>query len=138
MSKYETCETKIKLEDKDVLLEAIIRTLKLKWGITANPQDIEFHDVATNLLGYVGDIRPQKANVIIRGSGSDKHPGVYGPNRLPGAYNDLGFTEKDGYYSMELQNFDSGNVIEFKDMLLNMINSIKLVKHVSMHQENIY
>lgn len=136
MSKYETCETKIKVEDKDVLLEAIIRTLKLKWGIDANPQDIEFHDVATNLLGYQGDIRPQKANVIIRGSGSSRHPGVYGPNRLPGLYNDLGFTEKDGFYSMEVQEFQSGQIIEFKDMMLNMINAIKLVKHVAAHQES--
>ena len=58
--------------------------------------EVEVHEEAVNLIGYHGDTRPEKANVIVR----RKHIGT--------AANDLGFVkEADGTYSAIVSDYDS-------------------------------
>lgn len=58
---------------------------------------VEVHDVAQNLVGYHGDKRAEKANVIVR------------RQYISSAANDLGFIKKpDGSYSAIVSAFDSG------------------------------
>jgi hypothetical protein len=86
MSKYNQVETLYK--DRDCLVEALG-----DMGYT----DVEVHEVAQNLVGYHGDLRQQKANVIVR----RKH--------ISRAANDLGFVQqKDGTFAMIVSDFDSG------------------------------
>jgi len=58
--------------------------------------DVEIHDEAVNLIGYHADVRPEKANVIVR-------------RRCIGtAANDLGFVkEQDGTFSAIVSDYDS-------------------------------
>ena len=86
MSKYNQVETQYK--DRDCLVEALG-----DMGYT----DVEVHEVAQNLVGYHGDLRQQKANVIVR----RKH--------ISQSANDLGFIQqKDGTFAMIVSDFDSG------------------------------
>jgi Protein of unknown function (DUF1257) len=86
MSKYNQVETQYK--DRDCLVEALG-----DMGYT----DVEVHEVAKNLVGYHGDLRQQKANVIVR----RKHIGQ--------SANDLGFVQqKDGTFAMIVSDFDQG------------------------------
>ena len=56
------------------------------------------HEEAVNLIGYHGDTRPEKANVIVR------------RNHIGTAANDLGFVkEADGTYSAIVSDYDSRN-----------------------------
>lgn len=143
MSKYTVCETKIEVKNKDVLREAIKRLLKMKFGIhNISDKDIEFHDEAVNLIGYAGDIRPEKANVIIRGCGVEKLSfeqksklKVSGQNALPPAYNDLGFIESNGFYQMIIQDFEKDRLHDFKAALHSMINALQVAKHFEAHKE---
>ena len=58
--------------------------------------DVEIHDDAVNLIGYHADVRPEKANVIVR------------RNHIGTAANDLGFVkEADGTYSAIVSDYDS-------------------------------
>ena len=77
MSKYN--RQKSTYNDRDCLVAALNEQ-----GYT----EVEVHEEAVNLIGYHGDTRPEKANVIVR----RKHIGT--------AANDLGFVkEADGTYS---------------------------------------
>tara|TARA_Y100000310_G_scaffold340567_1_gene436852 strand:- start:542 stop:976 length:435 start_codon:yes stop_codon:yes gene_type:complete len=69
---------------------------------------VEIHEgQGTNLRGYTGDIRPEKANIIIRKKYVNRVSG--------GASNDLGFTkEKDGTIKMIVSNYDRGHKIHEK------------------------
>jgi hypothetical protein len=86
MSEYTVCETK--LTDAEVLKESLI-------GIGVNPKHIEEHEEAQQLEGYQGDLRDQKAHIIIR----RKHVGS--------ASNDIGFERQaNGTYKAWVSQFD--------------------------------
>ena len=58
--------------------------------------EVEVHEEAVNLIGYHGDTRPEKANVIVR------------RNHIGTAANDLGFVkEADGTFSCIVSDYDS-------------------------------
>ena len=85
MSKYN--RQRSTYNDRDCLVAALNEQ-----GYT----EVEVHDEAVNLIGFHGDTRPEKANVIVR----RKHIGT--------AANDLGFVkEADGTYSAIVSDYDS-------------------------------
>ena len=85
MSAYHTLKTEYR--DRDTLVEAL-----KEMGYP----EVEVHDEATNLYGYHGDKRSQKANVIVR----RKYVGS--------AANDLGFVKtEDGTYEAIVSEYDS-------------------------------
>ena len=85
MSKYN--RQKSQYNDRDCLVAAL------------NEQgyaEVEVHEEAVNLIGYHGDTRPEKANVIVR------------RNHIGTAANDLGFVkEADGTFSCIVSDYDS-------------------------------
>jgi Protein of unknown function (DUF1257) len=86
MSRYNTIATEYK--DSECLVEAL--------G-DMGYHDVEVHEEATNLYGYHGDMRQQKAHVIVR----RKH--------ISQSANDLGFLRNaDGSYSQIVSDFDRG------------------------------
>ena len=58
--------------------------------------DVEVHEDAQNLVGYHGDTRTQKANVIVR----RKYVGL--------AANDIGWELQNGSYVQHISQYDSG------------------------------
>jgi hypothetical protein len=85
MSAYSTLETIYR--DRDCLVVALA-----DMGYTT----VEVHEDAQNLQGYHGDMREQKANVIVR------------RQYIGAASNDLGFVKKeDGTYAAVVSDFDS-------------------------------
>ena len=85
MSKYN--RQKSQYNDRDCLVAALNEQ-----GYT----DVEVHEEAVNLIGYHGDTRPEKANVIVR------------RNHIGTAANDLGFVkEADGTFSCIVSDYDS-------------------------------
>lgn len=88
MSHYTTVD----LEVKD--LECFINALLQSWPTPLTKEEIEVHGEPQNLYGYQGDIRDQRANIIIR----RKQVG-----RLS---NDIGFLVKDGKMTAYISEFD--------------------------------
>jgi len=91
MSHY--LDIKTQITDLECLVEALCRieTRTGQW----NKNKIEVHETPQNLYGYQGDVRSQKANVIIR----KLHVG--------GASNDIGFLKSpDGTYTSIISEFD--------------------------------
>ena len=85
MSKY--TKQKSTYNDRDCLVAALN-----EMGYT----DVEVHDEAVNLIGYHADVRPERANVIVRRRYIDT------------AANDLGFVrESDGTFSAIVSDYDS-------------------------------
>ncbi|MBX9772557.1 MAG: DUF1257 domain-containing protein [Candidatus Obscuribacterales bacterium] len=85
MSHYTKVKTKI--VDRDFLVKALAQL-----GFT----NVEVHDTPVNLVGYLGDTRSQKANVVIR----KQYVGM--------SSNDIGFVQgKDGSFSMIVSEFDA-------------------------------
>jgi Protein of unknown function (DUF1257) len=85
MSAYASLETQYK--DRECLVAAL--------GDVGYNQ-IEVHDEAQNLIGYHSDVRPEKANVIVR----RKFVGQ--------AANDIGFVKnQDGRFSAIISQYDS-------------------------------
>lgn len=81
-------EQKTCYKDRDALVTALGAQ-----GYT----EVEVHEVAQNLVGYHGDMRSQRANIIVR----RKFIGL--------AANDLGFVKApDGTYSAIVSEYDSG------------------------------
>ena len=76
MSRY-THGTIVGVKDRDCLIKALM-------DMGFKKEQIEIHDKATNLHGYQGDTRKQKAHVIIR------------KQYVGGASNDLGFEHVEG------------------------------------------
>ena len=62
---------------------------------------IEYHETPTNLRGFRGDTRAQKANVILRAKNVDKY-------LSGGASNDLGFELVNGKYQVRVSQYDRG------------------------------
>ena len=59
------------------------------------PEKVEVHDQAVALYGYQGDVRPQKANIVVR------------RNFVGGAANDVGWElQEDGTYAAQISDFD--------------------------------
>ena len=86
MSKYN--EIKTEYRDAECLVEALHDV-----GYT----DVEVHETALNLYGYHGDLRQQKAHIIVR----RKH--------ISQSANDLGFLRQpDGSYAQIVSDFDQG------------------------------
>src|SRR6266702_3363742 len=56
---------------------------------------VEVHEVATNLFGYLGDMRPEKAEIIIR------------QEYVGGSSNDLGFKRTEIGFKPSISEFDS-------------------------------
>ena len=86
MSHYVELTTQIK--DRKALVSALERM--------GFKDKVEVHDTAQNLYGYQGDVRPQKAHVIIR----RQH---IGPSS-----NDVGYEKgSDGFFRAHISEFDS-------------------------------
>ena len=64
MSHYTTCELEIK--DREAFIDALIELWSKARGIPLTREMIEVHDEPVNLIGYGGDTRDQKANIVIR------------------------------------------------------------------------
>lgn len=89
MSHYSTIKSEYR--DRDCLVAALVEASNGRW----TREMIEVHDKAVPLVGYQGDARAQRANVVIR----RRHVGQ--------ASNDLGFVlEADGTYSAIVSNYD--------------------------------
>jgi hypothetical protein len=73
--------------DEDALVDAI-KEVEPSW-------EVEVHEVATNLYGYQADVRPERANIIVRRK-------YVGPSS-----NDIGFVEEGGRYRAIISEFDS-------------------------------
>ncbi len=87
MSAYASLKTIF--NDRDCLVEALV-----EMGYAR--EHIEVHDTAQGLYGYHGDLRQQKANVIVR----RQHVG--------GASNDIGWEKQDdGTYTQHISDYDS-------------------------------
>lgn len=81
----EYCVVQLQMNDADCIVKAL-----QELGYPA-----EVHDSAQNLIGWHGDTREQKANIIVR----RKH--------INSASNDIGFLKKsDGSYEMIISEFD--------------------------------
>lgn len=85
MSKYECMETGI--VDRDCLIASLCEN-----GFSQNA--IEVYPELTNLVGYEGRIRREKAEVVIR----RRHIGA--------ASNDLGFVRENGRYKAVISDYD--------------------------------
>ena len=86
MSAYHTQKTQYK--DKDCLIAAL---KEQGYGT------VEDHEIAQHLVGYHSDVRPEKANIIVR------------RQYISSAANDLGFVkEENGTYSAIVSSYDSG------------------------------
>ena len=87
MSKYATLEAQYK--DRECLIAALAEM---------GYKTVEVQDEAVNLYGYHGDLRPEKANVIVR------------RQYIGCAANDIGFIKNaDGTYSAIISEYDSGH-----------------------------
>lgn len=93
MSAYSTNSTP-HFKDAELLIQSLCE-------MGFKREEIELHENATNLIGYRGDVRSDKANVIIRRQFVDA--------RLSGgASNDIGFRRNEnGTYDAIISRFDS-------------------------------
>jgi hypothetical protein len=86
MSHYTTVKTKL------VDQAALIAALQHEFA------EIEVHDQPQALIGYQGDVRPQRAHVIVRRT------------FISGVSNDIGFVrQEDGTYQAIISEFDERN-----------------------------
>ena len=106
MSHY--LDIKTCITNEDALIKALIRK-----GF--KPEQIEVHKEATNLYGYQGDKRQQKANIIIR------------RKDVGSASNDLGFVKKeDGTYEAIVSKYDSR---KYNEQWLNDVGTFHNVEN---------
>jgi len=85
MSAYHELQTQYK--DAECLVEALHEQ---------GYAEVEVHDEAVNLIGYYADVRPEKANIIVR------------RKNIGSAANDLGFVKRaDGTYGAIVSDYDS-------------------------------
>jgi len=94
MSHYTTTELEVK--DIDSFVEALVECWPMARGLEISKKDIEIHDEPVNLVGYMGDNRDQKANIVIR------------RKNVGSASNDIGFLVKDGKATAYISEFDNG------------------------------
>lgn len=90
---------------------------------------IEDLKIAEPLKGYQGDVRQQKANIRIKGSGWRT------VNYVGGASNDLGWElQKDGTYSMHLSDYDKNKYNQTWQNKLLQEYAKEVVKEVAAEQ----
>ena len=77
---------KLKINDKTALIRALERL--------GFQDKVEVHEMPANLYGYQGDMRPDKAHIILR----RVHVGP--------SSNDIGFIRKNGCYEAIISEFD--------------------------------
>ena len=87
MSAYASLQTQFK--DRECLIQALVDQGYAR-------EHIEIHEDAQSLVGYHGDTRAQKANVIVR----RKFVGQ--------AANDIGWELQNGSYVQHISQYDSG------------------------------
>ena len=88
MSHFVECETTFR--DPDALVTALVEC-----GF--NESQIEVHEEAVPLFGYLGDERPQKAHIVIR------------KQHIGNGANDVGWEKQpDGSFTAWISEFDSG------------------------------
>jgi hypothetical protein len=110
MSEYTKVE--IKMKDPDCICSAL-----KELGYPT-----ELHEVAQPLYGYQGDVRPERANIIVR----RKHIGS--------AANDIGFSKNtDGTYEMIISEYDrrashSGNFMSRLKQMYGVHKTKKFIK----------
>jgi len=107
MSEYLVCDTEIK--DQDCLVDTLV-----EMGVERD--HIEVHEEAVPLEGYHGDLRKQRAHVVIR----RRHVG--------NASNDVGFELKDGSYKAWVSEYDKGHGIGKKIMSKELLRQYAKVK----------
>lgn len=93
MSHYTTTDMQVK--DMETFIDSLLACWKDANGKQLTRENIEVHDKPQNLVGYMGDTRDQKANLIIR------------KNNVGGASNDIGFLVKDGVCTAFISEYDS-------------------------------
>ena len=92
MSMY--CSVQTQFKDQEALITALTES-RNTLGKLFSLQDIEIHDIPTNLYGYRGDIRKEKANIIIR------------RRNVGGAANDVGFVKNEnGEFTAIISEYD--------------------------------
>jgi hypothetical protein len=92
MSAY--VEVKTQIKDQEALVEALLE-MRNKVGRPWTRDDIEIHEEAQPLVGYMGKVRRQKANIIIR------------RKNVGGSANDIGFERtEDGTFVAHISDFD--------------------------------
>ena len=113
MSAYQEYTTQFK--DAAVLVEALCA---MKWRTgTLTAADIEVHEEAVALCGYHGDVRSQRANIIIRRA------------KVGSASNDIGFVrQEDGTYRAIISQYDRGYHNEAFVDLLSQTYAEKMVE----------
>jgi len=89
MSHYSTIKMGFKFEKE------LIQSLESIYG------HVEINEIAVNLVGYHGDIRPEKANIIVR------------RKYIGSASNDLGFVldKNTGIYSMIVSDYNKRSTV---------------------------
>lgn len=113
MSHYSSLKTKVKR--RSALIKALQQIDNGRWK-----NCVEIHNEPMNLYGYSGDIRPQKAEVIIR----RKDVGQ--------AANDIGFAQqKDGTYEAIISEFDSNRHNSTWLDKLNQVYSKEVIREVA-------
>jgi hypothetical protein len=114
MSAYVEVETLIK--DQEALIAAL-QEVNNRTGTKWTLEDIEVHETPQPLTGYMGKVRAQKANVIIR------------RNKVGGSSNDIGFEQKaDGTFVAHISDYDKGHYNEKWRQGLNVEYGTKFVE----------
>ncbi len=113
MSHYSVCKTKI--TRKGTLIKALQTIDNGKWA-----NAVEVYDVADNLVGYQGDKRKDKANLIIR------------RKNVGSSSNDIGFVlAEDGTYQAIISDYDSGRHNAAWLDKLNQTYAVETVKEIA-------
>ena len=101
MSAYVKHEVCYKRKHQDLLVKA----LEDLYG----EGNVEVHEEPQALWGYQGDVRAQKAHIIVRGEGATKR-GRGGKNVVGGASNDIGFEwNEDGSCTAHISEYDQNH-----------------------------
>jgi hypothetical protein len=96
MSKYK--QVKVVFTDRDILAESLREWAK------EQKKEVEVHAEAQSLYGYTGDVRPEKAHLIIR------------RKYVQASANDMGFeVMRDGSIQVHISDYDTsrgGQILE--------------------------
>ena len=96
MSHY--CEVELEMKGSVEALVKALTQMRSRYNKIFTAQQVEVHAPRQSLRGYQGDVRPQKAHVIIR----KRHVGE--------AANDLGFEKlSSGNWKMHVSEMDGGS-----------------------------
>ena len=113
MSHYSVVKSKI--TRKGTLIKALQTIDNGRWA-----NCVEVHDVADNLVGYQGDKRKDKANIIIR------------RKNVGGSSNDIGFVlAEDGTYQAVISDYDSTRHNSAWLDKLNQTYAVETVKEIA-------